>query len=109
MLQAPPQTSPVVVVTAHIVCPSSLYRHLGVDLLQKIKHTLAHWPAASSDVPPDIPALFPCIPSVSHPGRYFFSLLVNRTLRFVGHHETFTNTLSYKSSLQHTDRSLGNR
>lgn len=86
-LQALPQTSPVVVLTSHNVCPSSLYKLLGVDLLQKTKYTLARWPAAFPDVPPDIPALFLCIPSASDPGRQFFSLLINRTLRLGGHNE----------------------
>lgn len=90
MLQALPQTSSVVVATSHSVCPSPLYDHLGGDLLQKIKHTLAHRPSAFSEVPPDIPALFPCIPSASDPDRQFFSLLLNRTLKFEGRHEIWS-------------------
>lgn len=74
-LQALPQTSSVAVVTSHSVCPSPLYDRLGVDLLQKIKHTLAVRPSAFSEVPPDIPALFPCIPCASDPDSFSPSCL----------------------------------
>ena len=77
----------MIVVISHNVCPSSLCKHLGVDLLQKIKHTLAHWPAGFSDIPSDIPALLLFSPSASDLDREFFSLLLNRTVRFEDHNE----------------------
>lgn len=78
-LKALPQTSSVVVVISHNVCSSSLYKHLVTDLLQNI-----------TDVSPDTPALFLCIPSSSDPGRQFFSLLLVRTLRFEWHNEIWS-------------------